>query len=203
MASSTRGIRAGGSPGSGEVVTIDYMTFGNDQNFVDFGDLSDDRQSFGGCASPTRGVVMGGFDSPSRVNYIEYITISTLGNGADFGDLLATRAPNQGVMSNAVRGLAFGGAAPGPVAGDTNTIEFITIATLGNAKDFGDVSGSAGDRAGCASSTRAILAFGASASDTTVHYVNIMSQGDSLDFGDLFTGTYEFSGLSNGHGGLG
>ena len=48
-----------------------------------------------------------------------------------------------------------------------------------------------------------MCAFGASASDTTVHYVNIMSQGDSLDFGDLFTGTYEFSGLSNGHGGLG
>ena len=70
MASSTRCIRAGGSPGSGEVVTIDYMTFGNDQNFVDFGDLTDDRQSFGGCGSPTRGIMMGGYDAPGRVYYI-------------------------------------------------------------------------------------------------------------------------------------
>ena len=203
MASSTRGIRAGGSPGSGEVNTIDYMTFGNDADFVDFGDLFDDRQSFGGCASPTRGVMMGGFDAPARVNYIEYITISTLGNGADFGDMIATRTPNQGVMSNAVRGLAFGGGAPGPVAGNLNTIEFVTIATLGNAQDFGDVTGTGGDRAGFASPTRAVCALGASNSDTTVNYVQIASKGDALDFGDLNQGTYEAGGLSNGHGGLG
>ena len=203
IASSTRGIRAGGADGSGETNTIDYMTFGNDQNFVDFGDLHDDRQSCGGCSSPTRGIIMGGFDAPARINYIDYITISTLGNSANFGDLLATRSPNQGVMSNAVRGLAFGGGAPGPVAGDTNTIEFITIATLGNAMDFGDVTGTGGDRAGCSSTTRAICALGASNSDTTVNYVQIMSTGNSIDFGDLNQGTYEAGALSNGHGGLG
>ena len=203
MASSTRGIRAGGSPGSGEVNTIDYMTFGNEQNFVDFGDLFDDRQSCGGCASPTRGVIMGGFDAPARVNYIEYITIATLGNGSNFGDLAATRAPNQGVMSNAVRGLAFGGGAPGPVAGDSNTIEFITIATLGNAIDFGDCTNNGGDRAGCASHIRALCASGGNSSDTSVDYVHIMSTGNAYDFGDLNQGTYEAGSLSNGHGGLG
>ena len=203
IASSTRGIRAGGSPGSDEVVTMDYMTFGNDQNFLDFGDLTDDRQSFGGCSNGTRGVTMGGHDSPGRVNYIEYVTISTLGNGADFGDMIATRATNQGVMSNAVRGLAFGGSAPAPVAGDINTIEYITIATLGNAIDFGDVTGTGADRAGCSSPTRAICALGASNSDTTVNYVQIMTTGNSIDFGDLNQGTYEASALSNGHGGLG
>ena len=203
IASSTRGIRAGGADGSGETNTIDYMTFGNDQNFVDFGDLHDDRQSFGGCGSPTRGITMGGYDAPARVNYIDFITISTLGISADFGDLLATRSPNQGVMSNAVRGLAFGGGAPGPVGGDTNTIEFITIATLGNAQDFGDMSSNGGDRAGCASSTKAICAKGGNSSDTAVDYVQIMSTGNGQDFGDLNQGTYESGSLSNGHGGLG
>ena len=201
MASSTRGICAGGDISGAETVTIDYMTFGNDAIFKDFGDLTDDRQSFGGCASPTRGVMMGGFDAPARVNYIEYITISTLGNGADFGDLIANRTPNQAVMSNAVRGLAFGGGVTAP-AGHTNTIEFITIATLGNATDFGDVISSGGDRSGCSSPTRAICALGASASDKTVNYVQIMSTGNSQDWGDLYTGTYECGGLSNGHGGL-
>ena len=179
------------------------MTFGNDQNFVDFGDLHDDRQAFGGCGSPTRGITMGGFDAPARVNYIDFITISTLGISADFGDLLATRSPSQSVMSNAVRGLAFGGGAPGPVAGDTNTIEFITIATLGNAMDFGDCTSNGGDRAGCASSTKAISAKGGSSSDTAVEYVQIMSTGNAQDFGDLNQGTYESGSLSNGHGGLG
>ena len=144
--------------------------------------------------------MMSGFDAPARVNYIEHITISTLGNGADFGDMIADRTPNQGVMSNAVRGLAFGGGTP---SGDANTIEFITIATLGNAQDFGDVTGTGGDRAGCASPTKAICALGSGSSDTTVHYVQIMSTGNSVDFGDLNQGTYEASGLSNGHGGLG
>ena len=144
--------------------------------------------------------MMSGFDAPARVNYIEHITISTLGNGADFGDMIADRTPNQGVMSNAVRGLAFGGGTP---SGDANMIEFITIATLGNAQDFGDVTGTGGDRAGCASPTKAICALGSGSSDTTVHYVQIMSTGNSVDFGDLNQGTYEASGLSNGHGGLG
>ena len=91
-------------------------------------------------------------------------------------------------MSNAVRGLGFGGAAPGPVAGNANTIEFITIATLGNSIDFGDSTANGGDRAGCSSSTRAICNLGASSSDTAVDYVQIMSTGDALDFGDLHTG---------------
>ena len=93
--------------------------------------------------------------------------------------------------------MAFGGGAPGPVAGDTNTIEFITIATLGNAMDFGDCTSNGGDRAGCASSTKAISAKGGSSSDTAVEYVQIMSTGNAQDFGDLNQGTYESGSLSN------
>ena len=106
-------------------------------------------------------------------------------------------------MSNAIRGLAFGGGAPGPVAGNSNTIEFITIATLGNASDFGDLTGTRGDGAGFSSQIRAVCAMGANSSDTNVEYVQIMSTGNAVDYGDLNQGTYEFGGNSNGHGGLG
>ena len=96
-----------------------------------------------------------------------------------------------------------GGAAPGPVASNSNTIEFITIATLGNGQDFGDLTSSRGDGAGFSSPTRSVCAMGSGSSDTVVEYVQIMSAGNALDFGDLNQGTYEIGGNSNGHGGLG
>jgi len=172
-------------------------------NFVDFGDLIQSTNSNGTVNSPTRGVTLGGSSSPSRINNIEFITISTTGNSADFGDLIGTRTPNSGASSNAIRGIVMGGAAPGPVASNSNTIEFITIATLGNGQDFGDLTGTRGDGAGFSSPTRAVCALGSGSSDTTVEYVQIMSTGNAVDYGDLNQGSYEFGGNSNGHGGLG
>ena len=203
IADSTRGIVAGGADPSSVFNIIEYITMTSTGDFVDFGDLSQTTQSCGGCSSPVRGIIMGGHDGSNRVNTIAHIQISTLGNAADFGDLLSSKTPNQAVMSNAVRGLGFGGGAPGPVAGNNNTIEFITIATLGNSIDFGDSTANGGDRAGCSSPTRAICNLGANSSDTAVDYVQIMSTGNARDFGDLHTGNYECGALSNGHGGLG
>jgi len=183
--------------------TLEFITMASTANFVDFGDLIQSTNSNGTVNSPTRGVTLGGSSSPSRINNIEYITISTTGNASDFGDLLGTRTPNSGASSNAIRGIVMGGAAPGPVASNSNTIEFITIATLGNGQDFGDLTSSRGDGAGFSSPTRAVCAMGSGSSDTTVEYVQIMSTGNAIDFGDLNQGSYEFGGNSNGHGGLG
>ena len=140
--------------------------------------------------------------SELRINNIQYVTISTTGNAADFGDLIGTRTPNAGASSNAIRGIVMGGAAPGPVASNSNTIEFITIATLGNGTDFGDLLGTRGDGAGFSSPTRAVCALGSGSSDTTVEFVQIMTTGNAVDYGDLNQGTYEMGGNSNGHGGL-
>ena len=196
----TRGIAVDSDAQNG---VMEYMTLASTSNFVDFGDLIQVTNSNGTVNSPTRGVTLGGSAPGGRINNIEYITISTLGNAADFGDLIGTRTPNTGASSNAIRGIVMGGAAPGPVASNSNTIEFITIATLGNGTDFGDLDGTRGDGAGFSSPTRAVCAMGASSSDTKVDFVQIMSTGNALDFGDLNQGAYEFGGNSNGHGGLG
>ena len=183
--------------------TLEYITLANTANFVDFGDLIQETNSNGTVNSPTRGITLGGSAPGGRINNCEFITISTLGDAADFGDLIGTRTPNSGASSNAIRGIVMGGAAPGPVASNSNTIEFITIATLGNGQEFGDLIGSRGDGAGFSSPTRAVCALGASSSDTTVEFVQIMTKGNAYDFGDLNQGAYEFGGNSNGHGGLG
>ena len=198
----TRGLYMGGTTGS-VVNVIEYVTLASTANFVDFGDLIQVTNSNGAVSSPTRSVSLGGSAPGGRINNIQYVTISTTGNAADFGDLIGTRTPNAGASSNAIRGIVMGGAAPGPVASNSNTIEFITIATLGDAFDFGDLNGTRGDGAGFSSPTRSVCALGASSSDTTVDFVQIMSTGNAYDFGDLNQGAYEFGGNSNGHGGLG
>ena len=93
-------------------------------------------------------------------------------------------------------------------------MEYVTIATLGNAANFGDLSVARSLLASCASSTRGIFAGGytypsPSVTYNTIDYVTIVSAGNATDFGDL---TYagqtnganrSVSGCSDVNGGLG
>ena len=75
-----------------------------------------------------------------------------------------------------------GGGHPGP----QNTMDFVEIATTGNAADFGDLTVALRNIATCASSTRGIFAGGQTPSDTSaIMYVTISSSGGCNDFGDL------------------
>ena len=93
-------------------------------------------------SSPTRGIFAGGGE-PGYVTNINFITTSTQGNAAYFGDLSTAGQDTQGssICSNAIRGINMGGGTSAPV---TNTIEYLTLATLGDAKEFGDLSATAG-----------------------------------------------------------
>ena len=70
-------------------------------------------------------------------------------------------------------------------SGGVNTMNLITIATTGNATDFGDLSVGAAYRGGLASSTRGI--FVNSQGDLTFDYVTISSQGGGVDYGEALT----------------
>ena len=63
-----------------------------------------------------------------------------------------------------------------------NTLNLITIATTGDATDFGDLSYGKAYRGGLASSTRGIFVNGQG--DATYDYVTISSQGGAADFGE-------------------
>ena len=82
----------------------------------------------------------------------------------------------------------------------TNTISFLTIATWGDAKDFGDLNRTTADAGAAASPTRYTI-FGGSSSNE-IAYVQIATLGNSIDFGNLTQSISETGGLSNGHGGL-
>ena len=205
ISNGTRGVIAGMYiNGASPVVQeeMDYLTIATTGNSQDFGDLTQARTGgVGTVASPTRGIWAGG-DTPADTNVIDYITTSTLGNAADFGDL--TLARNQlGGASNAVRGLFAGGYHNPGSSTDNNLIDYITIASLGNAKDFGDlITASAGSR-GSASPTRAIFTlWDVGVATNSIEYVQIMSTGNAVDFGDQDPGLGIGANFSNGHGGL-
>ena len=106
-------------------------------------------------------------------------------------------------LSNAVRGVWAGGRAPSDIS---NIIDFVTISTLGNAIDFGDLTITKDQGAGAASPTRGVWLAGENPANTAVNdisYIQIMSEGNAVDFGDTAVSTRVNAGCSNGHGGLG
>ncbi len=78
----------------------------------------------------------------------------------------------------------------------SNEINYITIPSLGNTQDFGDLTGARKWGGTAASSTRGIWAGGAP-SQVTMDYVTIASLGDATDFGDRTQASTEIDGLSN------
>jgi hypothetical protein len=68
-----------------------------------------------------------------------------------------------------------------------NVIEYITIASAGNATDFGDLLEANKGPVTGSSSTRGIIAGGQTAAGytNTIQYVTIASTGNATDFGDL------------------
>ena len=80
----------------------------------------------------------------------------------------------------------FGGYAPSP-ASLRNIIDYITISSMGNAQDFGDLlSINNGELGACASSTRA-LAGGGQSNSVDITFVTISTTSNATDFGDLIT----------------
>ena len=205
LSNQTRGLFFGGT--SPTLNIIEYITIASTGDAIDFGDLSVATFAIKGCASSTRGIFSGGQQSTPVVNTIEFVEISTLGNAADFGDLTVVQEYH-GALSNAIRGI-FGGGQPAPNPTTCiNNISYITIATLGNALDFGDLSHlESRDGGAAASSTRGVFAGGDNAAPPYtkvdhMDYIQIMTTGNSIDFGNLTDARNHMNGCSNGHGGL-
>jgi hypothetical protein len=210
--SSTRGVFGAGSTPSPTYTTfntIEYITIATTGNATDFGDLTNLSEFKGTCSSSTRGIFAGGtFGSPVvTVNIIDYITIATIGNATDFGDLTVARGAVAG-CSSSTRGVFGGGYDYVPTIVVYNTIDYITIATTGNAFTFGNLSANRQYLSSCSSSTRGVFGGGtityvpAANPVNIIEYVTISTIGNATDFGDLTQSTDERAALSDAHGGL-
>ena len=135
----TRAVFAGGDNADGNVFTIAFVLIASGGSPDKFGDLNDDLSGHDAVDSGIRGVFAGG-KAPGVVDTIDYITIATEGNATDFGNLTVARRNVTG-NSNSVRGTFSSGTTGGSGTGNNlNTIDYITIASAGNATDFGDLT---------------------------------------------------------------
>ena len=188
------GYVSGNAP-SGHSNVMDFIEIATTGDATDFGDLSERRYNVSGCGSATRGVFMGGQGSPSSLfNTIDFVTISSGGGANDFGDLIDLGGSINDLMqsgavtSNDTRGLYMGGFTPvGGLNSRQNIIEFITIATTGDASDFGDITVYSQGSQACASPTRAVRGAGAGnpANQQVMDFVTIATKGDAINFGEL------------------
>ena len=194
----TRFVNMGGFVTPSNTNVIQFVTVSSTGDASDFGDVSASNVARA-CYSAndrTRGV-FGGGATPQYLNVLHYITIQSTGNSVDYGDLANVGAYRMGNVASTTRGLIMGNYAPG---GDShsnfNTIEFITIASTGNAQDFGDLTTTASNCASSSNSVRAIR-LGKWPTNDMIDFVTIATLGNALDFGDLAYSVYDTTSAAN------
>lgn len=133
------------------------------------------------------------FDGVTKVNTQNYFYLATGTTEQQF--------PNfAGADAASARGLFAGGYI---TPAYSNIIDSITISTLGNAADFGDLTAARRASASCSSPTRGV--FGGGYSPTilnTIDFVTIASTGNASDFGDLTAAERSAASCSNSTRGL-
>ena len=132
-----RGVIGGALTNPSSPVTtgiIDSVIISSKGNAVDSGELTFSRRNTSASSNSVRGVFGGGDDT--YTDTIDYVTLASLGNAIDFGKLSTVRTNGAGAANH--RRATFCGGAPVYPAG-VNIIEFVEIATTGDAQDFGDL----------------------------------------------------------------
>jgi len=151
--------------------------------------LAADRSAQG---TGVRGLTGGGYN-PGKREEIDYFTISTLGNAQDFGNLSEARYWTSSHASS-TRGVWGGGAVSPTSPNRTDRIDYVTIASTGDAIDFGNLDSSRYGLGSCSNQTRGLFAGGyqpPGSQISNVDYITIASQGiNAQDFGDLTYARY-------------
>ena len=143
---------------------------------------------------------------------VDNITNRTGSNGTEVDGVVEAKGthfvPPSGTTSERGsygRAVIAGGVDPSAVL---NTMQYVTIATAGDASDFGDLSYITSSMNACASSTRGLFASGfrgtvpLNVGDNTINYISIQSTGNAFDFGDLTEAYGRGFGLSNNTRGI-
>ena len=180
LSSRTRGIRVGGDPVTNEIRFVTIASKGDEQTS---GTLDSSRRQMSSVSNQTRGVFGGG--TPTNRNELEYITIASTGNSVAFGNLTKIRDGAAG-LSSPTRGIfAAGGTPANPNFNETSS-DYVTIATLGNAESFGDLTVARHVVAGISNVTRGLCGGGLTPdSSDVIDFFTIASLGNAVNFGDL------------------
>ena len=192
VSNQTRGITMGGLNTSNTKLTdIQFLTIASTGFINDFGDISSARGYISSVNSSTRGLCNGGTE-PAQVNTIEFITIASTGDAQDFGDLTSVHGNLElVVLMSPTRGL-IGSVDQTPAGDNRQNIDYVTIASLGNAAEFGDLSQSGQHPTVNIGLCERMCFMVVGRQNTSpysdnevIDYVTIATQGNAVDFGNL------------------
>ena len=111
--------------------------------------------------------------------------------GRSWPQPVAAAEEDTGIASGGGRGLFAGGY----TTATDNKIDYVTIATTGNAADFGDLTQARRYLGACSDGTKAV--FGGGVSTTNImDYVTIATLANAADFGDLTVARGQLAGCS-------
>ncbi len=146
LSSPTRGVFTGGSPANNDV--IQYITIASEGNSVDFGNLTTSMSGANYNKPTGSNGVIGLFGPGAGIN-IEKITIATTGNAQEFAssDVYTTSHGYRSGSSDKIK-MFIGPGRNGSGNGDV-TMETVSIATGGNAVDFGESIGASQAAGSC------------------------------------------------------
>ncbi len=129
VCSPTRGVIIGGL---NRTTNMDYITIATTGNATSFGTLASGQSYVAGASNNTRGIFGSG-------QAMRYITIATTGNSDSFGNLSSAGQQYFAGLADSTRAV-FGTFYNSNAGLSSNVIEYFTIATTGNATDFGDLT---------------------------------------------------------------
>ena len=188
--------------------TIDLSTVGSATfNGTDLGEIK--LNSVSAWVKPTsgwwgdRGVVCGGYYGYSQQQHIDYFSIASGGASTRYGALTQSCCGryNGNAQSDGSRLVYIGGDYNYPM------MEYITIATGGNALAFGLLSEGLGDNgSGCTDGTKAVQiggSKGSTGSTAKIQYVTIQSPSTATDYGNSRLGIHFWGWGTEGLSGRG
>jgi len=196
MPGSGRGFTLGGYINPAKQDTIQLTNIPTKGNTSDFGNLLAAVYGGAGFGSLTRGFYAG---DVTEGNVIESFEYASQGNAANFGDLTVGRQGPSG-LSSVTRGVVSGGEdADISSPARANTIDYVTMATAGNATDFGDLVLARSYSASAGSSVRGIIAGGDvhPSAKNEMDYITIASTSNATDFGNLSVARNLLAGVSS------
>ena len=181
---------------------LNTMEFYNGNEWKQFTYISDIQNS---PSSRGRAIFFGGYHQPSFPSgynglTVDFFNMTSGGLSQNFGEYTASRRTNTSGSGNATRGLsanAYNG--PGQIS-NSNSIEYVTIASSGDVIDFGDRTAAGYGGQAVSSSTRGVfLGVRDTPGDKTViDYIEISTIGNAIDFGDLIAnGGYKAGNLNS------
>ena len=194
-----RGLFAGAVTNSGVVNTIQYITIASAGNTTDFGDLTEVCFNLASASNGNKAIYA--MNLNNMTSSIQEVTIATAGNATAWSGTLTQAKWDGSGASDGTKGFFFGGKT-GANSAAINEIDYVTIATDGNASDWGNLATArknVGGDSACGTSSRILVGGGTNSSGSytaTIDYINPASAGNASSFGNLANALW-YTGSTN------